>query len=221
MVTVEVELKEGDEEPEQHLDDGEHIERVVVPISELYEKLQGKQHQPQPIPLSARPAEMNPICAAGGDGNITFPYSNVQRARKDRRRQVSYIPISNLTSAYETSFLTHNEQALPLGSRSPLEPTSSLRLTCLLAWFCRFRGERLYQRPVCCFSGLGLEMGWWSCRCCCEVRAARHRVHIVSAAFIVRRTGGRLVSLTTKCDSSFRRMESLNVNPRHSLIRFL
>jgi hypothetical protein len=39
MVTVEVELKE---EPEQHLDDGEHIERVVVPISELYEKLQGK-----------------------------------------------------------------------------------------------------------------------------------------------------------------------------------
>jgi len=40
MVTVEVELKEGDEEPEQHLDDGEHIERVVVPISELYEKLQ-------------------------------------------------------------------------------------------------------------------------------------------------------------------------------------
>ena len=43
MVTVEVDLKEGDEEPEQHLDDGEHIERVVVPISELYEKLQGKQ----------------------------------------------------------------------------------------------------------------------------------------------------------------------------------
>lgn len=42
MVTVEVELKEGDEEPEQHLDDGEHIERVVVPISDLYEKLQGK-----------------------------------------------------------------------------------------------------------------------------------------------------------------------------------
>lgn len=42
MVTVEVDLKEGDEEPEQHLDDGEHIERVVVPISELYEKLKGK-----------------------------------------------------------------------------------------------------------------------------------------------------------------------------------
>ena len=49
MVTVEVELKEGDEEPEQHLDDGEHIERVVVPISELYEKLQGKlEHFPLP-----------------------------------------------------------------------------------------------------------------------------------------------------------------------------
>ena len=47
MVTVEVELQEGDEEPEQHLDDGEHIERVVVPISELYEKLQGKQQLQQ------------------------------------------------------------------------------------------------------------------------------------------------------------------------------
>lgn len=43
MVTVEVDLKEDEEEPEQHLDDGEHIERVVVPISELYEKLQGEQ----------------------------------------------------------------------------------------------------------------------------------------------------------------------------------
>jgi hypothetical protein len=204
MVTVEVELKEGDEEPEQHLDDGEHIERVVVPISELYEKLQGKQHQPQPTPLSARPAEMNPICAAGGDGNITFPHSNVQRARKDRRRQVSYLPISNLTSAYETSFLTHNEQALPLGSRSPLEPTSSLRLTCLLARFCRLRGERLYQRSVRCFSGLGLEMGRWSCRCCCEVRTAARRQSVqfsgVHVAFEVHRTDDLLMLLEIHCE---------------------
>lgn len=41
MVHIEVELKEGDKEPQQHLDEGEHIERVVVPISELYTKLQG------------------------------------------------------------------------------------------------------------------------------------------------------------------------------------
>ena len=41
MVTVEVELAEDDKEPEQHLDPGEHIERVVVPLSELYDKLQG------------------------------------------------------------------------------------------------------------------------------------------------------------------------------------
>ncbi|KAF1822388.1 uncharacterized protein K489DRAFT_381142 [Dissoconium aciculare CBS 342.82] len=40
MVTIEVNLKEGDEEPEQHLDEGEHIERVVVPLDQLYEKLQ-------------------------------------------------------------------------------------------------------------------------------------------------------------------------------------
>ena len=91
MVTVEVELKEGDEEPEQHLDDGEHIERVVVPISELYEKLQGKQ-QPRPSTLSSLcPVRTNPIRAAG-DGKITFPYSNVQRGWKDRRCQVSCNP---------------------------------------------------------------------------------------------------------------------------------
>ncbi len=41
MVTTEVELKEGDKEPEQHLDEGEHIQRLVVPLSELYDKLQG------------------------------------------------------------------------------------------------------------------------------------------------------------------------------------
>lgn len=42
MVTIEVNLKEGDEPPEQHLDDGEYIERVNVPLSELYDKLKGK-----------------------------------------------------------------------------------------------------------------------------------------------------------------------------------
>lgn len=46
MVTVEVDLKEGDKQPEQQLDDGEHIERVVVPLSELYDKLQGKFPSP-------------------------------------------------------------------------------------------------------------------------------------------------------------------------------
>ncbi|MCJ1475953.1 hypothetical protein MMC13_004617 [Lambiella insularis] len=40
MVTIEVNLKEGDAEPAQHLDEGEHIERVIVPLSELYDKLQ-------------------------------------------------------------------------------------------------------------------------------------------------------------------------------------
>ena len=42
MVTVEVNLQEGDEKPEQHLDDGEHIERVIVPLDQLYSKLTGK-----------------------------------------------------------------------------------------------------------------------------------------------------------------------------------
>jgi ADP-ribose pyrophosphatase len=39
LATVEVHLNEGDEEPEQALDDGEFIERVVVPLDELYERL--------------------------------------------------------------------------------------------------------------------------------------------------------------------------------------
>ena len=41
MVTIEVNLKEDDEEPEQHLDEGEHIERRVVPLAELYDTLHG------------------------------------------------------------------------------------------------------------------------------------------------------------------------------------
>lgn len=39
FATVEVQLKEGDEEPEQHLESGEHIERIVVPLHELYDRL--------------------------------------------------------------------------------------------------------------------------------------------------------------------------------------
>jgi ADP-ribose pyrophosphatase len=40
MVMIEVELGEGEEVPEQHLDEGEHIERRVVVLSELYDTLQ-------------------------------------------------------------------------------------------------------------------------------------------------------------------------------------
>ncbi|KAK4234775.1 ADP-sugar pyrophosphatase [Achaetomium macrosporum] len=39
LVMVEVKLGEGEELPEQRLEDGEHIQRVVVPLSELYERL--------------------------------------------------------------------------------------------------------------------------------------------------------------------------------------
>ena len=39
LAMMEVHLQEGDQEPEQQLDEGEHIERVVVPLDELYEKL--------------------------------------------------------------------------------------------------------------------------------------------------------------------------------------
>ncbi len=39
LVMVEVQLGENDEEPEQRLEDGEHIQRVVVPLSEFYDRL--------------------------------------------------------------------------------------------------------------------------------------------------------------------------------------
>lgn len=39
LAMVKVELKEGDKEPEQALEDGEFIERVVVPLGELYDRL--------------------------------------------------------------------------------------------------------------------------------------------------------------------------------------
>lgn len=41
MVTIEVNLSESEELPEQHLDEGESIERLIVPLSELYDKLKG------------------------------------------------------------------------------------------------------------------------------------------------------------------------------------
>jgi len=36
---VEVQLKEGESMPEQHLDEGESIERIIVPLSQLYDRL--------------------------------------------------------------------------------------------------------------------------------------------------------------------------------------
>lgn len=39
LCMMEVRLKEGDAEPEQHLEEGEDIQRVNVPLAELYDKL--------------------------------------------------------------------------------------------------------------------------------------------------------------------------------------
>ncbi|KAH7376852.1 NUDIX domain-containing protein [Plectosphaerella cucumerina] len=39
LVMVEVKLGEGDEKPEQRLEDGEHIERVVIPLADFYDRL--------------------------------------------------------------------------------------------------------------------------------------------------------------------------------------
>lgn len=44
LTTVKVELEEGDEmkEPEQHLDEGEFIEKRIVALKDLYQTLLGK-----------------------------------------------------------------------------------------------------------------------------------------------------------------------------------
>jgi ADP-ribose pyrophosphatase len=39
LAMVEVQLGENEEEPEQRLDDGEHIQREIVPLAELYDRL--------------------------------------------------------------------------------------------------------------------------------------------------------------------------------------
>jgi ADP-ribose pyrophosphatase len=39
FATVEVDIQEGEEMPEQHLDEGESIERVILPLSELFDRL--------------------------------------------------------------------------------------------------------------------------------------------------------------------------------------
>lgn len=60
MATIEVNLNEGDEEPEQHLDEGEHIERRVVPLTELYDTLQGTCH---PLTFPDPGLETNDSCS--------------------------------------------------------------------------------------------------------------------------------------------------------------
>lgn len=41
LVMVEIHLKEDDPEPEQHLDEGEDIQRVNIPLADLYDRLEG------------------------------------------------------------------------------------------------------------------------------------------------------------------------------------
>ena len=39
LCMVEIHFHEGDAEPEQHLDEGEDIQRVIIPVAELYSRL--------------------------------------------------------------------------------------------------------------------------------------------------------------------------------------
>jgi ADP-ribose pyrophosphatase len=52
LATVEVQLKEGDKEPEQQLEEGEFIERVVVPLDDLFDRL--KEYSEEGMIVDAR-----------------------------------------------------------------------------------------------------------------------------------------------------------------------
>ena len=110
MVTVEVELSEDDKQPEQHLDPGEHIERVVVPLSELYTKLQGKRF----------PASLL-VC-------LGWLVIGSQSSQKKMARLSMLGKSLNSKKVYA---VTNNPtQAIPLGIGTTLEPkTRHQRLT--------------------------------------------------------------------------------------------
>lgn len=99
MVHIEVQLKEGDKEPEQHLDEGEHIERIVVPISELYTRLQGTSSQ-------------NLSLALYFGNQLAFPTRVLQRGGEDRGCQVS--------SSSTCGRLHHLELTVAVGSSTGL-----------------------------------------------------------------------------------------------------
>lgn len=40
LCMMEIHLKEGEPEPEQHLDEGEDIQRVNIPVADLYDRLE-------------------------------------------------------------------------------------------------------------------------------------------------------------------------------------
>jgi hypothetical protein len=140
-VTIEVNLKEGDEEPEQHLDEGEFIERRIVPISELYSTLQGKSclSSPRAVPETA--------CT--------------QRYR--RRRARSWTPGKPVHTRRDYGILMSSE-ALPLGPRSSLEPTHLCKeLTCTPLTG-RFREARLCARHLHGICSVRMALGWQAAR---------------------------------------------------------
>jgi hypothetical protein len=104
MATVEVNLKEGEAPPEQHLEEGEHIERLVVPLSELYNKLQGASDSLIECSDFESRNDLCTIALSKEDGKIV-----------DARQVIV------LTSP--CAVLIVELQAIPLGAGSALEPT--------------------------------------------------------------------------------------------------
>lgn len=121
MATIEVDLKEGDEEPEQHLDDGEHIERVIVALDQLHEKLQGKSTSLHF--WSARIANNHRLLETRGN---------------DCRCKVS-LP----TDLVVVNVTNHAGQIVPLGTWSSFEHAS--RAQGLIAHMFRVSRERIHH----------------------------------------------------------------------------
>lgn len=144
MVTIEVDLKEGDKEPEQHLEEGEHIERRIVPLADLYDTLHGKLFRRAPRAHLRRIA-----CNAE-------QYCRKRRARSWMPGKQRHVYAIHLFTKANTG------QALPLGTWIVLEQArvqSKLTGSSL-----RSRRKRLCPRHLCHVCGGWLQTGKAACR---------------------------------------------------------
>ncbi|KAF5628690.1 Nit-4-like protein [Fusarium sp. NRRL 25303] len=82
LAMVEVQLGENDEEPEQRLDDGEHIQREIIPLSELYERLVEYSKRERTV-VAAKLFHF----AAGQDPNAEFKPRVAKACETCRRRK--------------------------------------------------------------------------------------------------------------------------------------
>lgn len=136
---MEVNLKEGEERPEQHLDDGEFIERVIVPLDQLYDKLQGKHFGGDLLVFLASKV-------------ITTPGQLSQKKMAKSSMPGTLSPFPTFSRTQRLGLVDFFRiKALPLGARATLESTADQRLT-----YSRFSRKTFRKRVIC-------RISTWAC----------------------------------------------------------